>query len=153
RIDIAAPPPNTTGEVLAALEDVDVAGNPVAVQLYGAPNPELSVALAARGAHVLELAPYVWERPVDPTPILRLLDALTRGDVDALLVTSQAQVENLFGVASDRGVAPKLSGVAVGAQGPVAEAALARYGVAVQFRPTHPHMGALVLAAAEFFHG
>src|SRR5262249_27256440 len=38
RIDIAARPPHTTGEVLAALEDVDVAGNRVAVQLYGAPN-------------------------------------------------------------------------------------------------------------------
>jgi uroporphyrinogen-III synthase len=121
------------------------------VQLYGEPNPALSVALAARGAEVLELAPYVWDRPVDPAPILRLLDALDNTAVDALLITSQVQVDNLFGVAADYGRTPRLSQVAIGAQGPVAEAALERHGLHAAFRPAHGHMGALVLAAAEFF--
>ena len=125
-------------------------GQTVAVQLYGEPNPELSQALRARGADVLELAPYVWDRPVDPAPILRLLASLDNHQVDALLITSQAQVENLFGVARDHGQTPKLLDVAVGAQGPVAEAALERHGLHAAFRPTHGHMGALVLAAAEY---
>src|SRR5262252_8002738 len=90
RIDITAPPPNTSSQVLAALEPLDLDGKTVAVQLYGGPNPSLSQALGARGAQVIELAPYVWERPVDPAPILRLLDALDLGSVDALLITSQA---------------------------------------------------------------
>jgi uroporphyrinogen-III synthase len=149
RIDIVAPPPNTTDEVLAALEPLDLDGKTVAVQLYGEPNPRLSQTLRARGANVIELAPYVWERPVDPAPILRLLDALDLGSVDALLITSQAQVENLFGVARDHGRSPRLERVAIGAQGPVAEAALARHGLQTTFRPAHGHMGALVLAAAE----
>ncbi|HTD76698.1 MAG TPA: uroporphyrinogen-III synthase [Chloroflexota bacterium] len=150
RIDISAPPPNTTNEVLAVLEPIDLDGKTVAVQLYGEPNPSLSQSLHARGAHVIELAPYVWERPVDPAPILGLLDALDVGSVDALLITSQAQVDNLFGVARDHGRTPRLQHVAIGAQGPVAEAALARHGLEATFRPAHGHMGALVLAAAEF---
>jgi uroporphyrinogen-III synthase len=150
RIDISAPPPNTTNEVLAVLEPIELDGKTVAVQLYGEPNPSLSQSLQARGAQVIELAPYVWERPVDPAPILRLLDALDVGSVDALLITSQAQVDNLFGVARDHGRTPRLQHVAIGAQGPVAEAALARYGLQATFRPAHGHMGALVLAAAEF---
>ena len=150
RIDVTAPPPNTTAEVLQALNGVDVRGKTVAVQLYGEPNPALSVALRGRGAEVLELAPYVWERPVDPAPILRLLDALDNDAVDALLITSQAQLDNLFSVAHDVGRGLRLGKVAIGAQGPVAEAALERRGLHAAFRPAHGHMGALVLAAAEF---
>ena len=151
RIDITAPPPNTTAEVIQSLESVDVDGKTVAVQLYGEPNPSLSQALRARGADVLELAPYVWDRPVDPAPILALLDALDQRSVDALLITSQVQVENLFGVARDHGRTPRLSRVAIGVQGPVAEAAVMRYGLQPAFKPAHGHMGALVLAAAEYF--
>jgi uroporphyrinogen-III synthase len=150
RIDLTAPPPNTSAEVLAVLAAVDLRGKIVALQLYGEPNPELSQALRARGAEVLELAPYVWDRPVDPAPILRLLVALERRAVDALLITSQAQVENLFGVARDHGQTPQLEHVAIGAQGPVAEAALERHGLHAAFRPAHGHMGALVLAAADY---
>jgi uroporphyrinogen-III synthase len=151
RIDISAPPPNTSAEVLSSLDAIDLNGKRVAVQLYGAPNPRLSQALRARGAGVFELAPYVWDRPVDPAPILRLLDALDGGRVDALLITSQAQVGNLFDVACAYGRTPKLTDVAIGAQGPVAESALGRYRLQSAFRPAHGHMGALVLAAAEFF--
>jgi len=150
RIDMIAPPPNTTAEVLALLEHVDLTGKTVVVQLYGEPNPPLTESLKSRGAAVLELAPYVWDRPVDPQPILRLLDALDHHSVDALLVTSQAQVGNLFDVAHAAGRAANLHGVAIGAQGPVAEAALQRRGLHAAFVPGHGHMGALVLAAAEY---
>jgi uroporphyrinogen-III synthase len=150
RIDLTAPPPNTTGEVLDVLESLDLDGKTVAVQLYGEPNPKLSQSLAARGARVLELAPYVWDRPVDPKPIVGLLDALDRHHVDALLITSQAQVDNLYTVASETGRTPALDRVAIGAQGPVCEAALERRGLRAAFIPSHGHMGALVLAAAEY---
>ena len=150
RIDLTAPPPNTTREVLEVLESLELRDSTVAVQLYGAPNPDLSQALRARGAVVLEVAPYVWERPVDPKPILNLLDQLDRGAVDALLVTSQQQVENLFDVARQHGRIPDLTNVALGPQGPVAESALERHGLHASFRPAHGHMGALVLAAADY---
>jgi uroporphyrinogen-III synthase len=151
RIDLTAPPPNTSAEVLVALERTDLDNRTVAVQLYGEPNPALSQALRRRGANVLELSPYVWERPVDPAPILKLLDALEQHTGDALLITSQAQVENLFAVATEYGRQPRLRNVAIGVQGPVAEAALERHGLQAAFRPAHGHMGALVLACAEYF--
>ena len=151
RIDLTAPPPNTTIEVLAVLDSLVLCSKTVSVQLYGEPNPLLSQTLRSRGAHVLELAPYVWDRPVDPRPILRLLDSLERDEVDALLITSQAQVDNLFGVAQSANRTPALERVAIGAQGPVAEAALNRHGLQATFKPAHGHMGALVLAAAEHF--
>ncbi len=150
RIDLTAPPPNTTTEVLSVLEPLDVHDRTVAVQLYGEPNPKLSQSLTARGAHVLELAPYAWDRPVDPKPIVGLLDALDRRQVDALLITSQAQVDNLYAVAAEAGRTPALDRVAIGAQGPVAEAALERHGLRAAFMPPHGHMGALVLAAADY---
>jgi uroporphyrinogen-III synthase len=153
RIDITAPPPNTSAEVLTALQHLDLHGKTVVLQLYGEPNPDLSQALGARGANVIELAPYVWDRPVDPQPILRLLESLDRGEVDALLITSQAQVQNLFDVARDYGRSPELTAVPIGVQGPVAEAALERQGLHAAFRPEHGHMGALVLAAAEYLSG
>ena len=150
RIDLSAPPPNTTAEVLDVLRTTDLAGKTVVVQLYGEPNPALSRSLTGRGASVLELAPYAWDRPVDPKPIIGLLDALDSRRVDALLITSQAQVTNLFDVAREADRQPVLDGVAIGAQGPVAEAALQRHGLNVAFTPDHGHMGALVLAAAEY---
>jgi uroporphyrinogen-III synthase len=150
RIDITAPPPNTSAEVLASLAELELEHKIVVVQLYGEPNPALSQALRARGAEVVELAPYVWDRPVDPAPIVKLLDALDEQAVDAVLITSQAQVENLFDVARDYGRTPRLDRVPIGAQGPVAEAALERHGLRAAFRPAHGHMGALVLAAAEY---
>jgi uroporphyrinogen-III synthase len=125
RIDVMGP--NTTEELLSVLP-LELRGKTVVVQLYGEPNPTLSRSLSNRGAHVLELAPYVWDRPVDPTPILKLLDALDRGEVNALLVTSQAQVANLFDVAER---APNLKGLSA------------------DFTPEHGHMGSLVLAAAH----
>lgn len=151
RIDLTAPAPHTTIEVLAVLQPMDVRGKTVAVQIYGEPNAVLSQAFSGRGAHVLELAPYVWDRPIDPEPMLQLLDALDRRQVDALLVTSQAQVDNLFSVAREAGRVPQLTDVAIGAQGPVAESALRRHGLQASFTPDHGHMGALVLAAANYF--
>jgi uroporphyrinogen-III synthase len=148
RIDLAAPPPHTTEALLDALASIDVHDASVLVQLYGEPNPTLCQALAARGADIVELAPYVWDRPADSAPILQLLDALDQRRVDALLVTSQAQVDNLYAVAAEHGRSPRLDGLVIGAQGPVAAAALARHGAQATIIPPHGHMGALVLALA-----
>ena len=148
---VEAPPPHTTHELLTALEAWPVSGATVAVQLYGEPNPRLVNALTTRGASVIELSPYVWLPPSDPAPVLHLLDELEAGRVDALLVTSQAQVQNLFDLARAEGRQPSLSKTAVGAQGPIVADALRAEGVPPNFQADHGHMGSLVLAAAEHF--
>ena len=146
---VEAPPPHTTRELLAALAGAPLRGVTVAVQLYGEPNPQLVDALASRGARVLELSPYTWLPPADPGPALHLLDELDAGRVDALLVTSQAQVQNLFAIARAHDRRPALDHVAVGAQGPVVAEALRAEGITPTFLADHGHMGSLVLAAAE----
>ena len=150
RIDLMAPPPNTTREVIQVVQGVELVGKRVLVQHYGEPNPTLTGWLADSRAELIELHPYAWDRPIDPAPVEHLLDALDAGSVDALLITSQAQVTNLFAIARERGEQPRLDNVAIGAQGPVAEAALREHGLAPHFLPEHGHMGALVLAAADF---
>src|SRR5437899_2269592 len=95
-------------------------------------------------------APCLRERHRPDPPSLQAGGALDQDAVDALLITSQAQVDNLFGVATDHGRWPKLANVAIGVQGPVAEAALERHGLHAAFRPAHGHMGALVLGAADY---
>lgn len=155
RVDVEAPPPHTSREVTAALADTQLRGRTVLVQLYGGPNAELRQQLEQRGAHVLEVAPYVWRQPADPAGVLRVIDDLGAGRVQALAVTSAAQVDNLFAIAAERGrtrqLRDGLAKVMVAAQGPVCAAALERYGVAVGVQPTHGHMGALVLAIARGF--
>ena len=155
RIDRAAPPPNTSQQVLDVLPEEDVRGRTVLVQLYGGPNPDFRQQLEQRGATVLEVAPYVWVRPADPEGVIRLVDAMADGRVDVLAVTSAAQVDNLFEIASQQGRADRLRDalrqVPVAAQGPVCAAALERHGLEAMILPAHGHMGALVLAIAGHF--
>jgi uroporphyrinogen-III synthase len=155
RIDLLAPPPHTTVELAAALSAWELAGRRVAVQLHGGSSDDLLATLAARGAEVLTLSPYAWDRPADPGPVARLIEALRAGTVDALLGTSAVQVETLFGIAREQGqeaaVRQALASVPVAAQGPVCAAAFARHGVTVTISPPTGHMGALVLAVARYF--
>lgn len=155
RIDLSAPPPNTSRELLAAMEAWDLRGKGVAVQLYGGPNPELRASLEARGAHVVEISPYVWDRPADAAPVLHLIDALAAKRIDALAGTSASQVENLVAIARDRGkegeLREALAHIPVAAQGPVCAAAFERAGIPVAIVPEQGHMGGLVLAIARYF--
>jgi uroporphyrinogen-III synthase len=154
RVDISAPPPHTTHELVEALAEEPLAGQRVAVQLYGGPgSSELRAALEARGASVVELRPYVWGRPADDAPLRTLVDALDAGQVDALLVTSAVQIDHLFAYAVEHDRADRLRAdldrIVVGAQGPVAAAALGRVGIQHAVQPAHGHMGALVQAVAQ----
>lgn len=155
RLDLAAPPPHTSRELLAALAAWDLRGQTVAVQLYGAPNPQLRAELEERGAEVVELQPYAWDRPADPGPVLDLIGALQAGRIDALLGTSAAQVDNLCAIAREQRQAEALTQalrrIPVAAQGPICAAAFERAGVPAAITPPHGHMGALVLAVAHHF--
>lgn len=144
--------PYTTAEVLAALEGDALAGRLVAVQLAGEPNPELREALERRGAQVEELMPYRWALPLDVGPLERLLDDLAARCLDAMAVTSSAQVHNLFAVAAERGTEEalrhSLRETTVASVGPVCTRALAAHGVAADLEASPPKMGPLVAALA-----
>ena len=150
RIDISAEEPYTTVEVLAAIRDVELSGERVLVQRYGETNLGLEEGLESRGAAVIEVPTYRWALPKDIGPMLRLLDALERGEIDAAVFTSASQVRNLFAVAEQRGgVDPlrrNLNSVLVASIGPVCSDALVSAGVRVSLEASPPKLGPLVAA-------
>lgn len=150
RIDRAAAEPFTTHEVLESIADVDLKGARALVQRYGASNDELDDALRAKGAEVIEIATYRWALPADTAPLVALLDALERGEVDATVFTSASQAQNLFALAETLGrgekVAANLNNTLVASIGPVCSAALRGLGVKVGLEAKPPKLGPLVAA-------
>src|ERR1700732_1944044 len=99
RIDRAASDPFTTHEVLAEMHDIPLRGKRIVVQRYGETNHELQAALESSGAEVIEIVTYRWALPEDTAPLLRLIDALGRNEIDLVAFTSASQARNLFTVA------------------------------------------------------
>jgi uroporphyrinogen-III synthase len=153
RIDLRAASPFTTETVLAALDDVPMAGARVLVQRYGAANQALREALQTRGARVVELATYRWALPADLAPLNLLLDALAESRVDAVVFTSAIQIHNLHAVAERFGrvanLAANLNRCVVASIGPVCSRALRERGVAPTFEASPPKLGPLVAALDE----
>ncbi len=148
RIDVSAEEPYTTAEVLAAIRNVALTGERVLVQRYGETNLGLEEGLEARGAKVIEAPTYRWALPQDIGPLVRLLDALERREIDAAVFTSASQVRNLFTVAEQRtGVDQlrrNLNSVLVASIGPVCSDALETAGVHVTLEASPPKLGPLV---------
>jgi uroporphyrinogen-III synthase len=155
-VDVMPPEPFTSEDLVEAIQGLDLQGKHLAVQHYGGPNSFLVRSLKERGAHVLEVTLYTWGLPEDDTPVLRMIDDLSRGKIDAVAFTSRPQVANLLTIASRAGKAESLreslSGpVVVGSVGPVCSRQLRESGIKVDVEPEHPHMGNLVMAVAEYF--
>jgi uroporphyrinogen-III synthase len=154
RVDRRTESPHTTDELLRVLEDVALEGRRVALQHYGSPNERLAAHLRARAAEVIELSSYRWALPDDVAPVVRFLDELRRGRVAITAFTSASQVENLFLVAEDGGLAAELPAwlnerTVTAAIGPACAAALRQRGVAVAIQPEQPKMAPFVRAIAE----
>jgi uroporphyrinogen-III synthase len=150
RIDIKAASPFTTEMVLDALADVPVAGSSILVQRYGETNQALAAGLRSRGATVQEIATYRWALPADTQPLSKLLEALERGRVDAVVFTSAVQIHNLYSMAEKAGsaahLAKNLNRSIVASIGPVCSRALRHYGVAPALEASPPKLGPLMAA-------
>jgi uroporphyrinogen-III synthase len=153
RIDIRAATPFTTEMVLAATSDIPMQGERVLVQRYGAANQLLREALEKRGAGVQEIATYRWALPADTGPLNRLLEALGRSGVDAVVFTSAVQIYNLFAAAQQAGVASELPNqlnrLVIASIGPVCSRALREHGVTPSFEADPPKLGPLVAGLDE----
>lgn len=153
RIDLSAQEPYTTAEVLAELDALSLTGERVVVQRYGAKNPELDRGLSAKGAAVIEIPLYRWSMPDDIQPLVDLIGALERREIDAVAFTSASQVHHLFDVAQQHGaggsLAAHLNRTLVASIGPVCTAALTHFGVTIGLEPRPPKLGPLVNALDE----
>jgi len=153
RIDVSAADPFTTHEVLEAIARVSIEGARVIVQRYGVTNLELEDALKARGAEVLEIPTYRWAIPDDTRPLIELMDALGRREVDAVAFTNAAQVHNLFAVAEPLGrsdaLRADLGRTLIASIGPVASNALREFGLSPTIEASPPKLGPLISALDE----
>ncbi|XOZ32576.1 uroporphyrinogen-III synthase [Halomonadaceae bacterium KBTZ08] len=130
----------TTEGVIAVLQEQDLGGRSVGVQLYGEePNHRLQDFLRASGAHVDPVAPYVYADESNREAVARLVEGLTGGNLDAIAFTSQAQVKRLMsvaqGMAQQDEVVQALKRLLVVSVGPVVTDQLAQYGLEPDVMP------------------
>lgn len=150
------PEPNTWRELVATLDrhagEVPLKDLGVAVQEYGARNPELIAALEERGACVLPVPVYRWELPDDLGPAREAVRRIVRGQTDVTLFTTAIHVEHLCRVAAQMGVEDRLrtafERVVIASIGPDTSEALRAKGFCPDVEPSSPKMGPLVAETA-----
>ncbi len=154
---VVAPEPNTWRELLAALDakrpELPLEGCRVAVQEYGASNPDLLAGLSARGALVTRVPVYRWALPEDLAPLQEGIRALADGGVDVVFFTTATQVVHLRQVAGQMALLPQvdaaLARAVVASIGPTTSEELRQHGIEPDLEPSHPKMGFLAREAAE----
>jgi uroporphyrinogen-III synthase len=154
---LTVPEPNTWRDVLSTLDaNSPVLGLRVAVQEYGAPNPELLEELRERGATLSRVPVYRWALPENLDPLRETLGSIAAGQVHVLIITNAAQVDHVMQVLmkDDRVDQFKqaLRRVVVASVGPTASERLRHYGWPVDLEPSHPKMGTLIKETAEKAH-
>jgi len=155
---LTAPEPNTWREVLSSLDakqpEFPLAGKRVAVQEYGASNPDLIAGLEARGASVTRVPVYQWALPDDLAPLEAAVRAIAEGQIDVALFTTATQVVHLLKIADAMGlrdaVRRGLGACVVASIGPTTSEEMREQGIEPNLEPTHPKMGFLVREAAEY---
>jgi uroporphyrinogen-III synthase len=156
--ELEAAVPTTEG-LIEALGTQELAGRRVAVQLYSAEqSADVAEFLAARGASVDCVAPYVYASAADDARALALIEELRAGRVDAIAFTSKSQVQRLRKLARERQLeavlAAGLAATKVAAVGPVVAAELEAAGVRVDAVPEDSYtMKPLVTSLAQLFAG
>lgn len=130
----------TTSGIIEALQDLDLEGKRVAVQLYGEePNRLLMDYLQGRGANCTAVAPYIYAPRADEDKVLELIEALATGEITMMTFTSQPQYTRLRDVAKRHAKEARLreglARVSVAAIGPIVGEQLREAGVKVAVMP------------------
>jgi uroporphyrinogen-III synthase len=152
RAQIVVPEPNTWKEVVEA-----VASRPerrVAVQEYGRPNHEMKAAMEAFGATVTPFAIYRWDLPPDLGPLREAARRLAAREIDVVLFTSSIQLDHLFQIAQEMGIAADvrcalIEYAVVASVGPIMTEALEAASLPADIIPIHPKMASLVKASSD----
>ena len=154
-VRVAASEPHTWRELLASLEASlgTLRGQRIAVQEYGASNPEFLAALGERGASVRAFSVYQWALPEDLTPLREAVSSLIAGHIDVALFTTGMQIQHFLQVAREMNRESELHAALkkaiVASIGPSTSAALLAQGVHVDLESSHGKLGLLVREAAE----
>lgn len=156
-VSVVAAEPSTWREMLFALQaefGESLATMRVAVQEYGASNPELLSALNEQCAEVTKVPVYQWTLPEDVRPLRECVLGIARGSVDVVLFMTAVQVIHLFQIAEQmncvQDLRDGLSKMVVVSIGPTTSEELAHYGIKPDFEPSRPKMGFIVNEAAQY---
>ena len=151
---LTVPEPNTWIDLISTLDEYrPVKGLRVAVQEYGASNPDLPEALKQRGAEVFQVPIYRWALPEDLGPLRQALNNIIDGKVSVLLITNAAQVDHVMQVLEKDGKVERfraaLNNMVVASVGPTASERLRQHDLSIDLEPSHPKMGILVKETSE----
>lgn len=126
----------------------------IAVQEYGATNPELVSELTMRSASVMKVPVYQWALPHDTKPLREAVHAIAMKQVDVVLFTTAVQAIHLMMVAQEMNCVADLirglNSIVVISIGPTTTAELIHYGVTPDFEPSRPKLGFLLNEAAQY---
>ena len=101
-IHLNVPEPSTWRELIQQLDreyGASLANFRVAVQEYGASNPELLSWLSERCASVTRVPVYQWALPEEVQPLRESVLGLIEGLIDVVLFTTPVQIVHLFQIA------------------------------------------------------
>jgi uroporphyrinogen-III synthase len=132
--------PATTEGIIATLSGEALAARRIGVQLYpDNPNHELLDFLAAKGATVEPVLPYVYGSESDDRAVLAAIRAMAAGEIDLVTFTSSPQLRRLHQVAAAAGCTDALqqglSRTRIAAVGPVVARAIEAEGGVVSIAP------------------
>jgi uroporphyrinogen-III synthase len=158
-IAVTSEEPSTWHELLQAIDTTfgeSLSQMRIAVQEYGASNPELLAELSSRTRELTKVPVYQWALPEDLQPLRECVLGILNGLVDIVLFMTAVQVIHLFQVAEQMELAqkllPALQSIVVLSIGPTTSEELAHYGIQPDFEPSRPKMGFLVNEAAQYAH-
>ena len=156
-VDVISEEPSTWRELLSAIDTEfgdALEEMSIAVQEYGASNPEFLAELSSRSRKLVKVPVYQWALPEDLHPLRECVLCLLNGMIDVVLFMTAVQVIHLFQVAEQMGVADQLrealQATVVLSIGPTTSEELAHYGIQPDFEPSRPKMGFLVNEAAQY---
>ena len=156
-VAVTAPEPATWHELMRAIEQEfgpRLTEMRVAVQEYGASNPEFLADLTLKCALVTKVPVYQWALPEDLAPLEECVRGIVRGDFDVLLFMTAVQVIHLFQVAERMhcvaAMRAGLLSMAIISIGPTTTEELTHYGIAPDFEPSRPKMSFIVNEAAQY---
>ena len=130
----------TSEGVAAMLSRLDLKGHRLALQLY--PDKDHSAligAIEAQGAEVDTVLPYIYDAQAADTNIIKAIDEMAEGRVDAIALTNLGQIRRLIEVARTRGCEDRLRAgldrTPIASVGPAVSDELKSHGLATDIYP------------------
>lgn len=150
----------TTEGVIEMLGKLDLKDRRLGLQLYpDKDHSALTGALAAQGAEVDTVLPYVYDSKAADANIVTAIDDMAEGRIDCIALTNLGQVRRLIEAAKGHGIETKLRAglqrTLIASVGPVVSGELAAHGLRTDISPPEdaffmrPLISAMAAALAE----